>query len=306
VSVLTSTARPRTGVRPPWMEKASPAGRGFKALILTAVTLIVLYPFGLAVGTSLTGHAESVSRGGSYVLIPHHPTLDAYRLVLSGGAVTHAVLVSVGVTVAGTVLSLACTVSLGYALSREGMFAGRPILLLVLGTFLFSPGIIPSYLMVNQLHMIDSYAALIVPVLVNTFNVIVVRAFFQGLPEELFDAARIDGAGELGILFRIVLPLSKAFIAVVGLFYAVSYWNSFFNAVLYLNDSAKYPVQVILRQYMFQGVNPAATDFSVARDIPGTSIQMAVLVVALVPIVALYPFLQKYFTKGVLTGAVKG
>ncbi|MFI6325679.1 carbohydrate ABC transporter permease [Nonomuraea sp. NPDC050556] len=293
-------------MRPPWMERPTIAGRSLKFVILTAIVLIVLYPFGLAVGTSLMGRAESIANGGSYVLFPNHPTLEAYQLILSGGAVTRSVLLTIGITLAGTALSLICTVFLGYALSRRGMLGGKPILLMVLATFLFSPGMIPSYLMVKELGMIDTYQSLIVPVLVNAFNVVVVRAFFQNLPDELFEAARMDGASEWRMLWRIALPLSKAVIAVVGLFYAVSYWNTFFNAILYINDQTMHPIQVVLRQYIFRGSVAQGTDVAIVRDLPASSVQMAVLIIALVPILAAYPFLQKYFTKGVLTGAIKG
>jgi multiple sugar transport system permease protein/putative aldouronate transport system permease protein len=293
-------------MRPPWMERPTIAGRTLKFVILTAITLVVLYPFGLAVGTSLMGRAESIANGGSYVLWPSHPTVEAYELILSGGAVTRSVLISIGVTLTGTVLSLICTVFLGYALSRRGMLGGKPILLMVLATFLFTPGMIPSYLMVKELGMIDTYQSLIVPVLVNAFNVVVVRAFFQNLPDELFEAARMDGCGEFRMLWRIALPLSKAVIAVVGLFYAVSYWNTFFNAILYINDQTKHPIQVVLRQYIFRGTSAIGSDVAIVRDLPASSVQMAVLITALVPILLAYPFLQKYFTKGVLTGAIKG
>ena len=172
------------------MERPSIAGRTLKFVVLTVIMLVVLYPFGLAIGTSLTGKAESIANGGNYLLFPSEPTLAAYKLVLSGGAVTKAVLISIGITVVGTALSLFCTVLLGYALSRPKMLGGKPILMMVLLTFLFTPGMIPSYLMVKELGMLDSYGALIAPVLVNAFNVVVVRGFFQGLPEELFEAPR--------------------------------------------------------------------------------------------------------------------
>ncbi|MFI9596931.1 carbohydrate ABC transporter permease [Nonomuraea sp. NPDC052265] len=264
------------------------------------------HPLGLAVGTSLMGRAESIANGGSYVLWPSHPTFEAYTLILSGGAVTRSVLISIGITLTGTALSLICTVFLGYALSRRGMLGGKPILLMVLATFLFTPGMIPSYLMVKELGMIDTYQSLIVPVLVNAFNVVVVRSFFQNLPEELFEAARMDGCGEFRMMWRIAIPLSKAVIAVVGLFYAVSYWNTFFNAILYINDQTKHPIQVVLRQFIFRGTSATGSDVAIVRDLPASSVQMAVLIIALVPILLAYPFLQKYFTKGVLTGAIKG
>lgn len=288
------------------MERPTIAGRTLKTVILTVIVLAVLYPFGLAVGTSLMGRAESIANGGSYVLFPEHPTLEAYQLILSGGAVTRSVLISIGITLVGTALSLICTIFLGYALSRRGMLGSKPILLMVLATFLFTPGMIPSYLMVKELGMIDTYQSLIVPVLINAFNVVVVRAFFQNLPDELFEAARMDGASEWKMLWRIALPLSKAVMAVVGLFYAVSYWNTFFNAILYMNDQTKHPIQVVLRQYIFRGSVAQGTDVAIVRDLPAASVQMAVLIVALVPILIAYPFLQKYFTKGVLTGAIKG
>ncbi|MER6512449.1 carbohydrate ABC transporter permease [Nonomuraea sp. NPDC048881] len=288
------------------MERPTIAGRTLKFVVLTAITVAVLYPFGLAVGTSLMGRAESIANGGSYVLWPSHPTFEAYSLILSGGAVTRSVLISIGITLTGTALSLICTVFLGYALSRRGMLGGKPILLMVLATFLFTPGMIPSYLMVKELGMIDTYQSLIVPVLVNAFNVVVVRSFFQNLPEELFEAARMDGCGEFRMMWRIAIPLSKAVIAVVGLFYAVSYWNTFFTAILYINDQTKHPIQVVLRQFIFRGTSATGSDVAIVRDLPASSVQMAVLIIALVPILLAYPFLQKYFTKGVLTGAIKG
>ncbi|MFE3451190.1 carbohydrate ABC transporter permease [Nonomuraea sp. NPDC059194] len=293
-------------MRPPWMERPTFAGRALKFVVLTAIVIAVLYPFGLALGTSLMGREESIANGGAYVLFPSQPTFEAYSLILSGGAVTRSVLISIGITLAGTALSLLCTVFLGYALSRRGMLGGKPILLMVLATFLFTPGMIPSYLMVKELGMIDTYQSLIVPVLVNAFNVVVVRAFFQNLPEELFEAARMDGCTEWRMMWRIALPLSKAVIAVVGLFYAVSYWNTFFNAILYLNDQSMHPIQVVLRQFIFRGTSATGSDVAIVRDLPAASVQMAVLVIALVPILLVYPFLQKYFTKGVLTGAIKG
>lgn len=291
--------------RPPWMERPTWYGQGAKAVAIVLIVVVVGYPFLLALGTSLAGQEELDANGG-YVLIPEHPTFEAYNVLLQGGVVTRAAMVSVVVTGVGTVLSVLCTIALAYGLSRPGMVGGKPILLLVLGTFLFTPGIIPTYLVVQEFGMLDSYASLILPVLLNVFNVIVVRAFFQGIPTELYEAARLDGAGELTILCRVVLPLSKAVIAVVGLFYGVSYWNSFFNALLFLNDSGKYPLQVVLRSYVVQGESINAKAMGVSQLPPSISLQMAVLILALIPILCVYPFLQKYFAKGVLTGAVKG
>ena len=291
--------------RPVWEERPTILVRVLKAAILLAVVVAVLGPFLVVVSTSLAPAAEVTAKGG-WVVFPDAITFEAYRQVLSGGVVTKATVVSLGVTGVGTALSLTCTILLAYALARPSVFGGRPVLLMILFTFLFPPGIIPSYLVVQRLGMIDSYSALVLPILVNVFNLVVMRGFFQGIPSELYEAARLDGAGDLRILVAMVLPLSKAAVAVVGLFYAVTYWNSFFNAILYLNDNTKWPLQAVLQLYVTQGSQLA--DGSVAEQASGNashSIQMAIVVLALIPIVSVYPFVQRHFAKGVLAGAIK-
>ncbi|TLS47828.1 carbohydrate ABC transporter permease [Streptomyces montanus] len=290
-------------VRPGWMEKPRPVTQVAKAVALVAVVLLVCVPFLVILSTSLASQREVVA-GGGWVLWPQDPTFKAYEDILAGGVVTHALGVSAGVTVIGTLLSLACTVTLAYALSRPGVFGGKPVLLLVLFTFLFPPGMIPGFLVVKELGLLDSYASLVLPVLVNVFNLVVLRGFFQGVPEELYEAARLDGAGDWRVLWSIVLPLSKAALAVVGLFYAVAYWNSWFYASLYL-ESDHWPLQQVLRTYVVAGSGLTDTTTGEAAVNAPQTIQMAVLVIATVPILLVYPFLQKYFTKGVLTGAIK-
>jgi multiple sugar transport system permease protein/putative aldouronate transport system permease protein len=160
--------------------------------------------------------------------------------------------------------------------------------------------------MVKQTGLLDSLWSLIVPTMVSGFNVIVLRSFFQGVPQELTESATIDGAGEWAIFSRIVLPLSKAVLAVIGLFYAVGYWNTFFNALLYIDDAAKWPMQLVLRTYVVNDTAMGQADLGTEKMPPQASLQMAILVVSMVPILLVYPFLQKHFAKGVLTGAVKG
>jgi ABC-type glycerol-3-phosphate transport system permease component len=180
------------------------------------------------------------------------------------------------------------------------------MLYIVLFTMLFGAGIIPNYLLVKGLGLLNSYWALILPGLISAFNLVVVRNFFQQIPADILEAARIDGAGDLSIFVRIVLPLSKAVIAVIALFYAVGYWNSFFSAMLYIDDAAKWPIQLVLNQYVLQGTPLAQLQNPNTSPPPPQALQMAVVVLATIPILVIYPLAQKYFTKGVLTGAIKG
>jgi putative aldouronate transport system permease protein len=240
------------------------------------------------------------------VMWPKGIDFSSYAAVLSGGVVTRAVVISIGITVVGTLLSLAATAGLAYWLSRPGALLAKPVLMLVLGAVLFSPGLIPSYLVVKQFNLLDSLWSLILPVLVNAFNVIVMRAFFQELPQELFESAAIDGASSATILFRIVLPLSKAVMAVIGLFYAVAYWNAFFNALLYIQSTDKWPMALVLRTYVVNQTTIGGDQVSAEVLPPQLSLQMAILVIAILPILVLYPFLQRHFAKGVMIGAVKG
>ncbi|GAA3135684.1 carbohydrate ABC transporter permease [Planomonospora alba] len=295
--------------RPAWEEAPSLPGRLAKGLALSLITLIVLFPIYIVVLTSLSP-ASAVNEAGGLVVVPDGFSFAAYRELFSGGVVTRSVLVSLGVTAVGTAVSLVCTVLAAYGLSRPGSLFHRPLLFMILLTFLFTPGMIPSYLLVSSLDLIDSYWSLILPGAINAFNLVVMRAFFMNIPEEVPDSARIDGASEFRILMRIVLPMSKGVVAVIGLFYAVGYWNAFFNAILYMNDNAKWPLQLVMRQYVQQGQSltlGSVVDTSVGGALPpNLAIQMAIVVLALIPVVFIYPFVQKHFTKGVIIGAVKG
>jgi putative aldouronate transport system permease protein len=280
--------------------------RALKGVVLLAICALVVVPFVGIVSTSLAS-ADQVTRAGGFVLWPEGIDLTAYRSILAGGVVTRALLVSIGITVVGTLLSLVASSMLAYALSHRGTYGHRTILMIVMLTLFFAPGLIPNYLVVKQLGLLDTYWALLLPTAISAFNVIVLRAFFMGIPRELIDSARIDGAGEFAIFARIVLPLSRAVLAVIGLFYAVAYWNAFFNALLYLNDTGKWPLQLVLRTYVVDSAQLGGADLGAVDTLPPqTSIQMAILVVAIVPILLVYPFLQRHFAKGMLTGAVKG
>lgn len=302
--------RVKAGARPAWEEKPSAALQLGKGTVLLLVVLAVLFPMWSIVVTSLAS-TETINRAGGMVVIPRELDLSAYVTMFSGGQVTRAVGVSLLVTFVGTALSLVLTVLAAYGLSRPGSLGHRPLLFYFLLTFLIYPGLVPSYLVVTGLGLKNSLWSLILPGAVSVFNLVVVRAFIMGIPGELFDAARVDGASEWYVLTRIVLPLSRAVIAVVGLFYAVGYWNAYFNSVLYIDDSDKWPIQRVLQSYILAGMTPkiggAAIGLPGINAYPPTlAIKMAVVVVTIIPALLIYPFVQKNFTKGIIVGAVKG
>ncbi|HEX3815220.1 MAG TPA: carbohydrate ABC transporter permease [Mycobacteriales bacterium] len=300
-----------TLVRRSTVTSQAPIGRfsalSAKTVVLVICCAVVILPFLSVVSTSIADQKQITNAGG-YVLWPNHPSLNAYRAIFNGGVVTRALMVSITITVVGTILSLAATTALAYGLSRTGSFAHKPILMVVLFALLFGPGIIPNYLVIKELGLLNSYWSLILPTLINAFNVIVIRAFIMNIPQDLIDSAKIDGATEMQVLRRIVLPLSKAVLAVVGLFFAVGYWNNFFNALLYINDTTKWPLQLVLRTYVVNNAPLGSDQLQVSAEAlpPPQSLQMAILVISLVPILLVYPFLQRHFSKGVMVGAVKG
>ncbi|MEV6345161.1 carbohydrate ABC transporter permease [Actinoplanes sp. NPDC051851] len=301
----------RKSLRPVWEEQPSLIGQFGKGAVLTVVVLAVLVPLWVVLVTSLSSE-QTINEAGGYVFLPHEFDPSAYVVIFSGGQITDAVLVSTFVAALGTALSLVVTVLAAYGLSRTGTLGHRPILFYFLMTFLIYPGMIPSYLVVTGLGLKDNLLALIVPTAISAFNLVVLRAFFMNIPTELIDSARIDGAGELRILLRIVLPLSRAVTAVVGLFYAVGYWNAFFNAILYIDRNDLQPVQRVLQNFILAGQSPSNSGTAVyipglGSSIPPTlAIKMAVVVVTIVPALIIYPFVQRHFTKGVIIGAVKG
>lgn len=301
--------RRRNPNRPVWEEQPTVAGQVAKFVILAGVVLAVLFPLWTVVVTSLSTTQESIKAGG-LVVVPGELTLNAYTQILSGGVVTHAALVSIGVTAVGTTISVVVSVLAAYGLSRPGSFAHRPLLFVFLITMFFGAGLIPTYLLVSSLNLIDSYWALILPGAVSAFNVLILRNFFMAIDSSILDAARIDGAGEWRVLGGIVLPMSKAVVAVIALFYGVGYWNAFFNAMLYINDNAKWPLQLVLRSYVLQGVTlpgSGAGQVDVGTGVvTGMPVKMAVMILAIIPILVVYPFVQRHFTKGVIFGAVKG
>ncbi|GAA2949787.1 carbohydrate ABC transporter permease [Streptomyces erythrogriseus] len=292
--------------RPVWEEEPSPAGQAGKGLALGLACLAILFPLWIVIVTSLQTK-RTIDEAGGLVVIPKGVTFVAYQELLGGGQVQRAALVSVGVTVVGTLFSMAVSVLCAYGLSRSGSLGHRWILMSLLATMFFGAGLIPTYLLVQALGLTDTYLALILPSAVSVFNILVLRAFFMNISQELVDSARIDGAGEWRILFRIVMPLSRAVVAVISLFYAVGYWSAWFNASIYLTDQDMMPLQNVMIQLVQKQERPVGLSAQInTGQLSPLAIQMAVMVLALLPVAVLSPFVQKHFKKGMLTGAVKG
>ncbi|MGG4033640.1 carbohydrate ABC transporter permease [Paenibacillus cisolokensis] len=284
--------------------------RGLEDKIFNAVSYTILALVGLAtvvpllyvLSVSLTPYAEVLKNGG-YVLFPKEITFNAYEKLLSNSAIPRAFQITIFVTVVGTAINLTLTALLAYPLSRKGMPGRRLFLFMVLFTLLFNGGIIPTYLIVKATGLIDTVWALIVPNAIWSFNVLVMKGFFENLPEEIFESARIDGAHEWRILLRIAVPLSIPSIMTIGLFYAVGHWNSFFAAIMYITDRSLFPLQVVVREILMMTQQPLEN----AEDmVPTVTMQMSAVIFASLPIIAVYPFLQKHFTKGMIIGSIKG
>jgi putative aldouronate transport system permease protein len=290
---------------PFWQERPSLSSRLIKAVVLVGLVVVMIFPFAYVLSVSLS--SERDLQGANVSLFPLHPTLLAYETIFQGGVVTSALMVSIGVTTIGTLLCMVMTTTLAYGLSRTKDVPGTKfVLFLVLGTLLFNAGIIPNYLLVRYLGLLNTYGALIIPGLISAFNLVVVRQFFINIPADLTDAAMVDGANPFQIFWSIMLPLSKAVLAVVALFYGVALWSDYFNPLLYLNDTSMWPIPLVLRLYVLQGQALSGAQ-QVGQPLPpSTTVQMAVVIIATVPILIVYPFLQRYFTQGVLSGAIKG
>lgn len=275
------------------------------AFLLLLIALSMLFPFVYIFAVSFSSLEEVLKK--ELLLWPKEWVTDAYRYILSSEQFIRSFFVTVFVTVVGTFVNMAFTSTMAYGLSRP-VPGRRYLLFMVVFTLLFSAGMIPTYMVVRATGLIDSLWALILPVAINPFNLIVMRQFFLNIPEELHEAAIIDGANYLQIFWRIILPLSKPALAAISLFYAVVHWNNYFSAILYINDPAKWPLQVILRQIVIVNEPNAALQGGqqlIENPPPPETVQMAAILLATLPILFVYPFLQKYFVKGVMLGSVK-
>ena len=291
---------------------SSLGSRVFDAINYTVITLaaiLTILPFIYIVGASFASEYELSVR--PMFIIPQDVTLDAYKYIFSSNKLVQSFGNSVFITVVGTIINLFFTVTFAYPLSKKYLRARGFLLNMVIFSMFFSGGMIPSYIVIaNILGLKDTYWSVLLPGAISAYNMMIVKNFFQSIPQELEDSASIDGCTEIGVLWRIVLPLSLPVLATFGLFYAVGHWNAYFGAMIYMSGAPeKWPLQVLLREIIILSNASAGDMANMDPDFvqpPEQSIKMAVIVVSTVPIMCIYPFLQKYFVKGVMVGALKG
>ncbi len=279
----------------------------FNYIFFTLLCIVMVYPFWHVIMMSLSS-VEATAKGGVF-LWPKGFNLDTYAKVFNDSTIWSGYFTTITVTLSGAFFGTLFTATTAYPLSKKYLPFSKTMLLLVLFTMLFSGGMIPGYLLMKNLGLIDNRLSLVLPGLVSAYNVIIMKSFFQSLPESLEESAKIDGATEVTVFWKIILPLSKATVATIALFTAVGYWNDYFSTVLYINSKERWALQAVLR-YMLtntnQAMQAAGVSVAAATNVTAATIKSASVVVATVPILCVYPFVQKYFVKGVMIGGVKG
>ncbi|CAH1200488.1 L-arabinose transport system permease protein AraQ [Paenibacillus allorhizoplanae] len=276
----------------------------FLFVSLLGVVVSALYPFVYMIAVSFSGVVPVLK--GQVFLWPKEFNLNTYASVFEKPEIGRAYLNTIFYTLLGTTLSLLVSAAGAYALSKKHMLFHRGFMIMIVITLFFSGGMIPTFLVVKSYHLIDTIWAMILPTLVSSWNIIVMRTFFSGMPQEVEESGKMDGLTDIGIFFRLVLPLSKAILATIGLFYGVAIWNNFFSALLYLRDADLFPLQIIVRNMVLQGQGTGAGNIGGDSMIVDESIKYATIIITTVPILMIYPFLQKYFAKGALIGSIKG
>jgi len=281
---------------------------GFAVAFCLVFALFCLFPFLLMISGSLTDETILINEG--YSLWPKGFNLDAYEILLKSGKLLDSYGITIFITTAGTLLGLVISSSLAYSISNRRNRLRNVISFYVYFTMLFNGGMVPFYILIaNWLHLSNTIAALILPLAVQPFLVFLLVSFFRTVPDELEDAGRIDGASELRIFAQIIIPISKPILATVGLFFALIYWNDWFMSILFISDDSKYPLQMILRRMVSNieaAKNLVPSGAGIALQAPTYQIRMATTLVTIGPIILLYPFLQRYFVKGLTIGSVKG
>ncbi|MBE0655891.1 MAG: carbohydrate ABC transporter permease [Bacteroidales bacterium] len=272
---------------------------------LLIIFLIIMIPFWRVIVTAFTP-LDIYTREGVPFFLPFRDwSPEAFSQLMGHTQFSRAFLNSVIITVSGTALSLVLTVPLAYGLSNREIPGHKFLMYFILLVFLFNPGLIPSYLLVTRLGLTNSFFAIILPPAVSVYNTLVMMSFFEGLPKELREVARLDGANELQILWHIILPLSKPILLTIGLFYAVYFWNEFFTPILYLNDNDLLPLTVLLRNILISAQFNEYVEFNAFSSTSVESLKAAGVLITMIPMLIIYPWIQRYFTKGTLVGSVK-
>ncbi len=276
-------------------------------IILTALLILFLYPVLYILFGSFSDPGKMMEHRG-ILFAPLGFTLDAYKLVLKNPLILTSYANTLYYVIAGTAINVFLTTLGAYCLSRKKLLLKNFFMLLITFTMFFSGGLVPSYLLVKSLHLQDTRWVMLIPTAISAYNLIIMRTFFNGIPDSLEESAKIDGAGDFTVLFKILVPVAKPVIAVMVLFYGVGHWNEWFNASIYMTDRDLFPLQLILREILIQNsTDSMMTDVGGAdKALIGESVKYATIVVATVPILFIYPFLQKYFQKGFMLGSVKG
>jgi len=274
-------------------------------IFLLLIFLIVLIPFWRVVMAAFTPLSIYTREGVPFFLAFKDWSFEAFKQLMGHNQFTRALFNSIVITLSGTALSLILTVPLAYGLANSTLPGRKLILFLVLFTFLFHPGLVPTYLLVTTLKLQNTYFAIIVPPAVSVYNTLVMMSFFQGLPDDLKEAARLDGANELKILWHVILPLSKPILLTIGLFYAVYFWNEFFTPILYLNKNDLLPLPVLLRNILISASFNEFVEYNAFSTSSMESLKSAGVLITMLPMLIVYPWIQRYFTKGTLVGSVK-
>lgn len=280
---------------------------GFNVVFMVSICAVMLYPVMMVVGRSLMGDIERATH--PLRLFPTQIDLSGYRFILSPNSnVGQGYLITIARTGIGTLLSLLVTSLMAYPLSKKDYPGRRALTALIVFTMWFSGGMIPTFILIKALGLMNNFWVMVLPMTVSAYNLIILRNFFMQVPESLEESAKLDGANDLVIYCRIYIPLSTASLATIALFYAIAHWNSWFDALLYLNNQKLWPMQYILRQLISSlSVSDITSAAAIADKTPAAeTVKMATIVVSTVPILCIYPFLQRYFVKGVLVGSVKG
>ncbi|MBK6644148.1 MAG: carbohydrate ABC transporter permease [Anaerolineales bacterium] len=275
------------------------------AIFLTIILLIILIPFWRVIVTAFVPLDIYTDEGVPFFLPPTKWTFEAFSQLLGHSMFPRAALNSAIITLLGTAISLVLTVPLAYGLSTRNLTGRKVIMAIVLFTYLFSPGLIPVYLLITGMKLTNNYLAVILPPAVSVYNTLVMMSFFEGLPEELKEAARLDGANELQVLWHVILPLSKPILLTIGLFYAVFFWNEFFTPLLYLNDNSLLPLPVLLRNILISASFNEYVEYNAFSSSSIESLKAAGVLITMLPMLLVYPWIQRYFTKGALVGGVK-